>query len=186
MTTSSASLLALEDSNGRSTHGLRWHRFQPLPSLMPRALAPQLHAEGSVPPGLAADQARVLAEVLGGRTSILPHQPQRCTLGELLSFCRFNVASGPVWEQMAALVDTATRMVANFRGLQQPPPLQQLVHSHIGALLRKPVRARCARQVAAWETHALRPEISLTSALLGHWATCTFPQWRRLVSAAYH
>ena len=92
--------------------------------------------------GLDADQAAVLADVLGGRFSIVPPRPQGASLGDILAFCRANANAAPHWEQMAALVDTASRMVANFKGVAPPPPLQVLLHTHIGAMLRKPVRAR--------------------------------------------
>ena len=99
----------------------------------------------------------MLAKVLGsGNFSILPQQQQQqqqaqqqqqpitaaCSLQQILTFCRTHVYTGKVWEQIASLIDSATRVVANFRGMEQPPPMQALVASHIGALLRKPVRAR--------------------------------------------
>ena len=93
--------------------------------------------------GLDVDQAGVLADVLGGRFSIVPLRAQATTsLGDILSFCRANASAGPHWEQMASLIDTATRMVASFKGVAAPPSMQALMQSHISAMLRKPVRAR--------------------------------------------
>ncbi|KAK9802713.1 hypothetical protein WJX73_010173 [Symbiochloris irregularis] len=98
--------------------------------------------------GLSVDQAAVLGEVLGsGSFSIIPSQQAqqpgtRCSLQQVLTFCRVHLNSEQTWDQVASLVDSATRTVASFRGCQAPPPLHALVRSHILALLRKPVRAR--------------------------------------------
>jgi hypothetical protein len=40
--------------------------------------------------------------------------------------------------------DTALRMLCKYRGLQDAPRFKEFMEIQVGALARKPVRARCA------------------------------------------
>ena len=68
--------------------------------------------------------------------------------------------------------DTALRMLCKYRGLQDAPRFKEFMEIQVGALARKPVRARCAAAAAPqttylcckslrrrWSTETMRPSI---------------------------
>jgi hypothetical protein len=92
-------------------------------------------------PGVTLEQAALLGALWGAPEGLV-QPPRPCSIAELQALHARASRIPGAWAALGALWDTALRALGKFRGV--PAPGFQALMAGVGALLRKPVRARCA------------------------------------------